>query len=266
MSRISNKFKELKENNKKALITFLTSGDPNLDVTKEIVKEMEIKGADIIELGVPYSDPIAEGEVIQRANVRALDNKIKISDIMNMVYELRNDKDVKVPLVYLLYFNCIYKFGINKFLKECNRVGIDGLIIPDLPFEEQEEILGIANEYDIDIITLVTPTSKDRIEKIAKRAKGFLYCVSSLGITGERKKFETDFDEFFEYINKYSSIPNALGFGISTPKHIKMLKKYSDALIVGTAIVKMIENSKTVEEKIENVGKYVKILKNALDS
>ncbi|MFZ5987168.1 MAG: tryptophan synthase subunit alpha [Bacillota bacterium] len=264
MNRISGKFDELREMNKKALITFVTAGDPTLDATIRIVKEMEQKGADIIELGIPYSDPIAEGPVIQLANSRALKNDIKIKDIMNMVSEIR--KEVKVPLVYLLYYNCILQYGPDRFFQDCVQSGIDGLIIPDLPFEEKQELDEIASRYPVDIITLVSPTSKDRIEKVAKEAQGFLYCVSSLGVTGVRKEFDTDFDEFFSYINKYSKIPKALGFGISTPEHIRELKGYCDGLIVGSAIVRQVEVSRSEDEAVRNVGEFVKALRDAMDS
>lgn len=180
-----------------------------------------------------------------------------------MVKEVR--EDVKVPLLYLLYFNCILQYGIRKFFKDCITSGIDGLIIPDLPYEESGEISDIAEEYNLDIITLVSPTSKERMEKVAKNAKGFLYCVSSLGVTGMRKDFNTDFNEFFSYINKYSKIPKALGFGISTREHINKLKGYCDGLIVGSAIVKQVEKSITINEAIENVGNLVNSFRDELD-
>jgi len=263
MSRIQDKFIELKEKNRKALITFVTAGDPDLDATKEIVIEMENRGADIIELGIPYSDPIAEGPVIQAANTRALKNNIKIKDIMFMVNELR--QTVKVPLLYLLYYNCIFKYGPKKFFSDCAEVGIDGVIIPDIPFEEKGEINETAEGYGVDIITLVSPTSRDRIEKITKDAKGFLYCVSSLGVTGMRKEFNTDFKRFFEDIDKYTDIPKAIGFGISTTEHIRQLKGYCDGLIVGSAVVKQVEKSNSTQEAVKNVGDYVAELRKAMD-
>ncbi|MCX7921277.1 MAG: tryptophan synthase subunit alpha [Clostridia bacterium] len=263
MNRIEEKFSELKANNKKALITFVTAGDTTLEVTKKLVREMEIQGADIIELGIPYSDPIAEGPVIQAANERALKNPIKIKDVMDTVKEIRTE--VKVPLVYLLYFNCIFQYGPEKFFSHCSKCGIDGVIIPDLPFEERGEIEDIADKYSVHIITLVSPTSKDRIERIARNAKGFLYCVSSLGVTGMRSEFNTDFDEFFSYIDRFTDIPKALGFGISTPEHVQKLRKYCDGLIVGSAIVRQVEKSTGEEEIIKNVGNLVRELRYALD-
>jgi tryptophan synthase alpha chain len=263
MNRIESKFEELKQKNKKALITFITAGDPNLKTTESIVMEMENAGADIIELGIPYSDPIAEGSVIQAANQRALMNGIKIYDIMEMVFKLR--ETVKIPLVYLLYFNCILQYGVDEFFKDCRNSGIDGVIIPDLPYEEQWEVRDLAEANNIDVISLISPTSNDRIEKIVRNAKGFLYCVSSLGVTGVRNEFSTDFESFFSEINRYSSVPKALGFGISTEKDVRNLKKYCEGLIVGSAIVKQVEKSLNSKEAVENVSVYVKMLRNAID-
>jgi tryptophan synthase alpha chain len=263
MRRIGRKFKELKGKNEKALITFITAGDRSLEWTKELIYEMDKKGADIIEIGIPYSDPIAEGPTIQAGNIRARKNKLKIKDIMNLVKEVR--KKVDKPILYLLYFNCVLKYGIERFLSECKESGVDGLIMPDLPYEESWEINDIAESFDIDIITLVSPTSKERISTIAKNAKGFLYCVSSLGVTGEKKDFDTDFDEFFKFVNKASSIPTAIGFGISGPEHIKKLKEYADGLIVGSAIIRRVGESKTIEEAKKEVGSFTKTLKKAME-
>jgi len=263
MNRIEKKFIELKKINKKALITFVTAGDPTLETTIKLVKEMEKRGSDIIELGIPYSDPIAEGPVIQAANSRALKNGIRIKDVMNMVGEIR--KDVRVPLIYLLYFNCILQYGPENFFADCAHFGIDGVIIPDLPYEELDEIGGIADEYSVDVISLVSPTSRERVEKIARNAKGFLYCVSSLGVTGMRKNFDTNFEEFFSNINKATSIPKAIGFGISTAEQVKQLKKYCDGLIVGSAVVKQVEKSSNEEEAVKNVGDFVMGLRAAMD-
>lgn len=263
MSRIDDKFVELKKQGKKALITFVTAGDPDLFTTCEIVKEMVNQGADIIELGIPFSDPIAEGPVIQAANVRALSKGIKLNDIMGAVGKLRLEVDI--PILYLLYFNSILQYGLERFFVECAEAGVDGLIIPDLPFEEKDEIDEIANKAGVTVITLVSPVSQDRTIEIAKNAKGFLYCVSSLGVTGVRKDFNTNFEDFFSYVNKATEIPKALGFGISTPQHVSMLKKYCDGLIVGSAVVKKVEESTSPADAIKRVGVYVKELRLALD-
>jgi tryptophan synthase alpha chain len=224
---------------------------------------MERQGADIIELGIPYSDPIAEGPVIQAANARALKHSIKIIDIMHSVKEMR--KTVRVPLLYLLYCNCILQYGIDRFFSDCAAAGLDGVIIPDLPYEERDEFEGTADKYGIIMITLVAPTSGERVQKLAKNAKGFVYCVSSLGVTGVRNSFDTDFDGFFTLINKATSIPKALGFGISTAEHVKRLKGYCDGLIVGSAMVKRVAAAKESDAAIEAVGEYTAELRKAMD-
>lgn len=263
MHRIKERFDLLKKSGKKALITFITAGDPTLLTTRELIFEMEKRGADIIELGIPYSDPIAEGQVIQTANQRALQNDINIKMIINEVAKIRGE--VSVPLVFLLYFNVIFKYGKEEFFKDCKDAGVDGVIIPDLPFEEKDELEDISKSYAVDIISLVAPTSRDRIKKIVEEARGFLYCVSSLGVTGVRKEFSTDFDDFFTIINKYCKIPKAIGFGISTSEQVKQLKGYADGLIVGSAIVKKVGESKSLEEAKKSVGDFVEELRKAMD-
>lgn len=263
MGRIEDKFSELKKNGKKALITFITAGDPDMDTTVRLVREMENKGADIIELGIPYSDPIAEGPVIQAANERALSKGLKIRDVMAAVGTMR--ESVKVPLLYLLYYNSILQYGPDRFFKECSEVGIDGLIIPDLPYEEKDELDEFSSRFGIVCITLVSPVSNERIEKIARNAQGFLYCVSSLGVTGVRQGFDTDFRGFFSMIDRATDIPKAIGFGISTPEHVQALKGYCDGLIVGSAMIRRVEAGGTPEEAVENVGQYTAELRQALD-
>lgn len=262
MSKIKAKFDELKAKNEKALITFITMGDPSIDFTKRVAIEMQKNGTDLIEFGIPFSDPIAEGPVIRKASERALKNNITIRDMMVAAAEIGNT--VTIPMVFMLYYNCILKYGVPRFFDDCKNSGISGLIIPDLPYEERDEIDMISNKYPIDVISLVSPTSKRRIEKITKEAKGFLYCVSSLGVTGLRSNFETDFEEFFNEIDKYAKIPTAIGFGISTPDHIRNLKKYSDGLIVGSAFVKIVEQYGGTQETIDRIGKLVRELKDAL--
>lgn len=263
MSRIESAFTKRKENGQKALVTFITAGDPDLEATRQLVLEMEKQGADIVELGIPYSDPIAEGPVIQRANERALKNSIKLRNIFDLVSSLRHD--TQLPIVFLLYFNCILQYAPERFFAECRLAGVDGVIIPDLPFEEKMEIKNIAESEGVDIISLVSPTSKERVVRIAGDARGFLYCVSSLGVTGMRSSFHTNFDEFFSFINASTKVPTALGFGISTPEQIAQLRGYSDGLIVGSAIVKKVEESSSCEDAVKKVGEFVKSLRTALD-
>lgn len=262
MTRIEKKFRYLRENNQKALITYITAGDPDLGVTKQLVLEMEKQGADIVEIGIPYSDPVADGPVIQRAAQRALSKKIKIKDIMNVVRELR--EQTQVPLLYLVYFNCIFQYGVEKFISDCAKVGIDGLIIPDLPYEESMDVREIGMQYDVNIIPLIAPTSSGRIKKIVQNAKGFIYCISSTGVTGVRNNFRTDLLAFMNEIDKYTDIPKAIGFGISSPEHIRELKHFCDGLIVGSAIVKIVEKYKDSDELTDRIGNFVKELKKAL--
>jgi len=263
MNRIDQKFQELKNANQKALIGFITAGDPDLETTEKLVLALEKSGADIVEFGIPYSDPIAEGPVIQEANLRALKHDLKVKDIMETVRRLR--AKTQVPLAYLLYVNIILQYGPDRFFHDCREVGVDGLIIPDLPFEEKGELRGYADKYGVHIISLVAPNSGERAERIAKDAKGFLYCVSSLGVTGIRKSFATDFGRFFDRLNMASDVPKAIGFGISTPEHIRMLKNYSDGLIVGSAIVKIVGES-PYDDIVKNVAFFVRGLKDAFGS
>lgn len=256
-------FEAKKAQGKKVLITFVTAGDPDIETTCELVLAMERAGADLIEIGIPFSDPVAEGPVIQAANIRALAQNTKIIEIFAAVAKLRTQTGV--PIVYLTYLNSVFKFGTEKFFKKCAEVGVDGVIIPDLPFEERDEIHEEAHKNGVCHISLITPTSNERIEKIASSAEGFLYCVSSLGVTGTRSSFETDFTSFFEKVNKHATAPTALGFGISTPEQVKMLKKYSDGLIVGSAIVKKIGEAKSKEEALESVTRFVRELSEAIN-
>ncbi len=262
MNRIDQMFETLKQKQKKALITFITAGDPDLNVTKEAVIEMEKNGADLVELGVPFSDPVAEGPVIQAANIRSLKAGTQLDRIFTMVRDLR--QNTQIPLVFLMYYNSILVYGTERFFQNCAACGIDGIIIPDLPFEESSEIEEETQKYSVYQIQLLAPTSTpERIQKICAKAKGFLYCVSSLGVTGLRKDFQTDFEAMFEPINRYATVPTCIGFGISSPEQVCQLKGYSDGLIVGSAFVREIEKGNTAEEKIERVGMLAHQLKSA---
>jgi len=260
MNRIDKAFRNLKLNNQKALITFVTAGDPNIETTEKLVLEIVKDGADIVELGVPFSDPVAEGPVIQAASERALKNGANLMQIFALVKRLR--QKINVPILLMMYLNCIFKFGKERFFSMCEECGIDGVIVPDMPFEEKAEIEAEAKEYGIFSISLVAPTSQERIKTIAQESEGFLYCVSSLGVTGQRNDFSTDFNEFFSVINKYAKVPTALGFGISSPEQVKELKQYCDGIIVGSAIVKIVE--KYGENSVKPTGEFVQSLKKAL--
>jgi len=254
MNRIDVKFNQLKKRNKKALITFITAGDPDLQTTQELVLAMESSGADIIELGIPYSDPLADGITIQASSARALKAGAKITNIMSTVKKLR--EKTQVPLIYLNYYNSVFKYGLEKFIKQCNQSGIDGLIIPDLPLEERSDIIKVCDKFEVYLIPLVAPTSKERIKPITKDGKGFVYCVSVSGVTGTRNKINTNIKEYMTEVSTYTAMPKALGFGISSAEMVKQLGPYCDALIVGSAIIKRIEKSKTPKEAVQNVKSF----------
>ncbi|QEK11763.1 tryptophan synthase subunit alpha [Crassaminicella thermophila] len=262
MSRITEKFNILRRKNEKALVTYVTSGDPDLDTTIRLVLKMEEAGADIIELGIPYSDPLADGPVIQRAAQRALSNGTNINSVFDMVLKLR--EKTEIPLVFLIYYNSIFRYGVEKFLDNCKKYGIDGLIIPDLPLEERKELKEMMKDYPIDLIPLVAPTSEDRIKEIVLDAEGFVYCISSIGVTGIRDDFKQDLSKFINKVRKYTDIPLAIGFGISSEEAIKKLKGLSDGLIVGSAIIKEIEEGIKNGNIEENVFKFVRRLHEAI--
>lgn len=262
-NRIDDMFRKKAAEGGKALITFVTAGDPDLATTRRMVLEMERAGADLIELGVPYSDPIAEGPVIQAANVRALKNDVRMGTLFRMVEELR--RQTQIPLVYLIYLNCVLQYGKDSCFARCSQAGVDGVIVPDLPYEESEELSDAASKHGVRLIRLVAPTSEDRIAQIAGKAEGFLYCVSSLGVTGVRSEFKTDFDRYFAAINRVKRTPTALGFGISTPEHVKALKGYADAIIVASAIVRRMAAADSADEAVKTVSDFVKELKAAVD-
>ncbi|KZL90759.1 tryptophan synthase subunit alpha [Clostridium magnum] len=264
MNRIDEKFQLLKEKNEKAMISFVTAGDPDLDTTVDLVIAMEKSGADIIELGIPYSDPLADGVTIQQSSTRALKNGAKIAKIMDSVEEIR--KKSQVPLVYLVYYNSIFKYGMEKFIGECSDVGIDAVIIPDLPIEERKDIIDVADKYGVYLIPLVAPTSKDRIKAITEDGKGFVYCVSTTGVTGVRQAISTNIEEYMNIVSQYTKMPKALGFGISSAEMAKEFKPYCDAIIVGSAIVKKVAEGKNKEEIIEKVSNFVSGIKDVLKS
>lgn len=255
MSRIKEAFA-----NGKAFIPFITCGDPSLEVTKEAVKAMVLAGADLVELGIPFSDPTAEGPVIQAANVRALSGGVTTDKVFDMVVELR--KEVTVPLVFMTYANVVFSYGIEKFVKKSAEIGMNGIILPDVPFEEKEEFAEICKKYDIDFISLIAPTSNDRIEMIAKEADGFVYCVSSLGVTGVRKEITTNVAEMVSLVKKAQDIPCAIGFGISTPEQAKKMAEAADGVIVGSAIVKIC--GEYGEKCPTYLSQYVKSMKDVL--
>ncbi len=255
MNRIAKAFE-----NGKAFIPFITCGDPDLETTASIVREMVKNGADLIELGIPFSDPTAEGPVIQNANLRALSGGVTTDRIFDLVRDLR--KDVSIPLVFMTYANVVFSYGAEKFISTLKEIGMDGLILPDLPFEEKEEFQPLCNKYDIALISLIAPTSENRIAMIAKEAQGFLYIVSSLGVTGTRSEITTDLSSIVRIVRENTDIPCAIGFGISGPEQAKKMATLSDGAIVGSAIVKIVE--KEGHSAAPAVGAFVKQMKDAL--
>jgi tryptophan synthase alpha chain len=244
----------------KAFITFVTGGDPNLDTTEKLIYAMERAGADLIEIGIPFSDPIAEGPVIQEANERALAAGCTTDKLFDMVAKVR--KTVRVPLAFMTYINPIYTYGKDRFLSKCKEVGMDGIIVPDLPYEEREELIDVCDKYEIELISLIAPTSMERIKTIAQDAKGFIYCVSSLGVTGVRSEIKTDITSMIQLVRESTKVPCAVGFGISTPEQAAKYASLSDGAIVGSAIVKLVaEHGENSEEVVFD---YVKAMKDAL--
>lgn len=250
MSKISNAF----INGKKAFIGFLTAGDPTLDKTAEFILEMEHAGASLIEIGIPFTDPIADGPVIQEANIRSLNAGCTTDRIFEMVKKLR--EKTQIPLVFLAYLNTLYKYGYERFCATCQDCGVDGLILPDLPFEEQQELKPIAKKYDVDIISMIAPTSKERIQMVAREASGFIYVVSSMGVTGERKEITTNVEEMVNTIHSVTTVPTAVGFGINTKEQAEKYYAMADGVIVGSAIVKII--AEYGENAGEKLYEYVK--------
>lgn len=246
--------------NKKAFIPFITCGDPDLETTAKIVREAVANGADLIELGIPFSDPTAEGPVIQGANIRALKGGVTTDKVFDLVRELR--KDVTIPMVFMTYANVVFSYGADKFISTCKEIGINGLILPDLPYEEKDEFLPQCKKYGVDLISLIAPTSENRIAMIAKEADGFIYLVSSLGVTGTRSEINTDLKSIVNVIRQNSSVPCAIGFGISTPEQAKKMADIADGAIVGSAIIKIIEQYGKDAPKY--VGEYVKSMKDAI--
>ena len=255
MSRIGNAFAD-----GKAFIAFITCGDPDLETTARAVRAAVSGGADLIELGIPFSDPTAEGLVIQAANVRALQGGVTTDKVFELVRELRTD--VTVPLVFMTYANVVFSYGTERFLSACREMGIDGLILPDVPFEEKEDFAPLCKSYGIDLISMIAPTSMDRIAMIASEAEGFLYIVSSLGVTGERSEISTDLRSIVKVVRENTDVPCAIGFGISNPEQAGRMAGLADGVIVGSAIVRLLE--RYGKEAPERIGEFVRSMKAAV--
>ena len=244
----------------KAFIPFITCGDPDMKTTAAVVRAAAANGADLIELGIPFSDPTAEGPVIQGANLRALEGGATTDKVFALVRELR--KDVTVPMVFMTYANVVFSYDAEKFIATCGEIGIDGLILPDLPYEEKEEFLPLCRQYGVDLISLIAPTSENRIAMIAREAEGFIYLVSSLGVTGMRSEIKTDLASIVKVIRENTDVPCAIGFGISTPEQAGKMAAISDGAIVGSAIIRLLEQHG--KDAPQYVGEYVKSMKDAI--
>ena len=244
----------------KAFIPFITCGDPSLEVTEQLVYAMEEAGADLIELGIPFSDPTAEGPVIQEANIRALEAGCTTDKIFDMVKRIR--PQIKAALAVMTYMNPIFVYGTDAFMAKCAECGISAVIVPDVPFEEKAELQPYCDKRGVELVSLIAPTSHDRIKTIAKEAQGFVYCVSSMGVTGVRKEITTNIGEMVDLVRSVSDTPCAVGFGISTPEQAKHMAQYADGVIVGSAIVKIV--AKYGKECVEPVCEYVKQMKEAM--
>lgn len=246
----------------KAFIPFITCGDPSLEITEQLVYAMAENGADLIELGIPFSDPTAEGPIIQAANVRALAGGVTTDKIFDMVRRIRQKTDI--PMVFMTYANVVFSYGSERFLRTAAEIGMDGLILPDLPFEEKDEFDPLCKQYGLDLISLIAPTSHERIRMIAADASGFVYCVSSLGVTGVRSDISTDIGAMIDLVKQIKDIPCAVGFGISTPEQAKKMAALSDGAIVGSAIVKLC--AQYGADCVPHVAEYVRQMKDAVQN
>lgn len=255
MSRIEEAFQK-----HKAFIAFITVGDPDLETTERVVHAAVENGADLIELGIPFSDPTAEGPVIMEADEVALKAGTTTDKVFELTKKLR--ETITVPMVYMTYANVVFSYGCEKFAQKAADAGIDGLILPDVPYEEKEEFTEVFDRYGLDLISMIEPTSEDRIAMIAKEAKGFIYMVSSLGVTGTRSEITTDISAMTDLVKKNSEVPCAVGFGISTPEQAARMAELSDGAIVGSAIIKII--AKYGKEAAGPVGEYVKEMADAV--
>ena len=261
MSRIASAFTAADGSRKKAFIPFVTCGDPTLDVTEECVVAMAEAGADLIELGIPFSDPTAEGPVIQDANIRALANSVTTDDVFALVERIRA-RGATLPMVFMTYANVLFSYGLERFAARAAEAGIDGVILPDVPHEEKAEFAEPLAAAGLELVSLIAPTSHERIRAIAEDAQGFVYCVSSLGVTGVRSKITTDIAGMVELVREATDVPCAVGFGISTPEQAAEMAAKSDGAIVGSAIVKIL--AEHGEGAVPYVADYVRAMAEAV--
>ncbi len=243
MNRIEEKLQSCREKKEKAFITYMTAGLPDMEGTKALIRAQEEAGTDIIELGVPFSDPVADGPVIQNASYKAICQGVTLEKVFTMVSELRAE-GVRMPIVFMMYYNTILHYGVGEFVEKCSKIGVDGLIVPDLPFEEQGEIKSYLDAQDTTIlIQIVSPVSADRISMILEEARGFVYCVSSMGVTGQGANFHREIISYLDHVKKVSKIPVMMGFGIRTPEDVEPMKNIIDGAIVGSHFISLLEEN-----------------------
>lgn len=263
MSRIGNKFEELNAKGGKALIAYIMAGDPSLEDTERLVIELEKAGADLIELGIPFSDPLADGPTIQKAAVRAMEHGVSLRDVLDLVRRIR--KVSQVPIIFMSYYNPVFKYGEDKFVTDAVKAGVDGVIVPDLPPEEAVSLIGFAREKGLDTIFLLAPTSdEDRIKTVCKNSTGFIYYVSLTGVTGAREGLSKNIKRMVRKIKAHTKNPVAVGFGISRPEQAREISSWADGVIVGSAIVKVIEENIGKKTMAKKVHDFVKTLKDGM--
>lgn len=258
MNLIDKRFRELRKQEKKAFIVFITAGDPSLPLTKRLILQLEKAGVDLIEVGIPFSDPLADGPTIQASSKRALKNKVTLKSIIKMASSIKHE--LKIPLVFMSYYNPIFKYGLNKFVKHAKSAGVSGVIIPDMPYEEATELFRISKKQDFAVMFLAAPTStKTRLAKIARLSKGFIYFVSLTGVTGAREKLPDDLIANVKRLKRLTKKPVCVGFGVANPKQAKMVARISDGVIVGSAVIKLIEkrNFKKVYSFVKKLGEAI---------
>lgn len=262
-NRIQKTFERLKAKGEKALITFITAGDPSIKISKEIIFELEKSGADIVELGIPFSDPMADGPTIQAASERALKKGTTLKDVLELVKDVR--KRSQIPIILFGYYNPIFAYGTERFAKDVKKAGADGILVVDLPPEEAHELKKAADSCSLDLIFLLTPTSDDnRMRLVAEKASGFIYYVSVAGITGARKELPGTIQRYIRKVRQFTPLPVGVGFGISTPEQAREVSKWADGVIVGSAIVNVIEKNQDLPDLVTKVGKFVAKLKRGM--
>jgi|SRR5690625_1333042 len=265
MSRIASTFETLKSQQRAALMPYITVGYPNLDTTEALIPVLVENGADMVELGIPYSDPLADGPTIQRAGQAALKGGVNITAIHDMVHRLRK-QGLQAPIVYMVYYNCVYRHGEERFLSQAAQAGVDGLIIPDLPLEEAEHVETLAKQHNMDLIYLLAPTSTpERIRLTAQRARGFIYCVSVTGVTGARDSVSDALQPLLDRIRPKTDVPLAVGFGISTPEQARTVASMADGVIVGSALIDQLDEAADRDDACQRAGQYMYSLRQGMD-